>query len=229
MDRPSLADRIRSFKSSFSAASESSQNFSTHRIAPSDHQYKSIDDIVSLLRTRAIESVPQESTEEMSSIIEDLRSKNSEISISSTIRRPEPPPSLPDHHVNIHDLVRKLTVDEEDIEESADQILARIKSKLEQSGGRTYPGSGVLSHHHHRNVLIDPVMRHDCGVEMANLIQKNNSSQMIQLDSTCFDSCSRVGGGEASVIPDLVLLPHQGPYIESEIVRIRNKLYGGIK
>ena len=233
LDRPSLADRIRAFKNSLSSG-ESTEGQGTFR--RSSEQYNSIDDIVSLLRLRAVESLPAEPTEEISSIIEELRSKNSDLSISSpprelttAVRVVEKPAEV----VNIEDLVRRLTVDDENEEESPQRILARIKSRLE--GPQTtekiaaipQKNSSVVSSN---RVVIDADSRQVFGVGIGpEIFRERELVKSDPLILTRVDDPSGPLHDGASLIPDLVLLPHQLPYIAAESARIRGEIFRKIQ
>jgi hypothetical protein len=212
LDRPSLADRIKAFKNSLSSREEMG---TLRRTAET---YNSIDDIVSLLRARAVESViavhpPDPPAEELSSIIEELRSKNSEVSRSVVPRSEEQTPP------NIQDLVRRLT--ENDDDDSPEKIIFRIKNRLEIPTVKN--GSLVASN----KVVIDAETRSVAGVGTITDFTRNH--QLVKLDSLFFESTGRSTEETRSQIPDLVLLPHQQPYIASEAFKIRSEITKRIK
>lgn len=241
LDRPSLADRIRAFKSSLSDSSSSSRLVSdpgTFR-RTNDH-YNSIDDIVSLLRTRAVESVPAgEPSEDLSSIIEELRSKNNDISVSSppreiptAVRVVEKPPQ-----VNIEDLVRRLTTEDEDEDDSPEKILARIKSRLDTTPRDSSRSNPIVSVVPGNRIIIDSEQYTQCGVgtEPEIVLRRH---EMVKLDPVFvagnLETLERRppsprNGTVPWMIPDLVLLPHQLPYIAAESTRIRGEIFRKIK
>ena len=212
LDRPSLADRIKAFKNSLSPRADDSAT-----LRRTQETYNSIDDIVSLLRARAVESVvPEPPAEDISSILEELRSKNSDVSLSVPERRP--PPEEPP---NIQDLVRRLTENEDD--DSPEKIIARIKNRLDIPS--TKRSASIVGGN---TVVIDsikPPSLNCCGVGTSETVRNH---QLVKLDSFCFQSSSSPKM-TTSQIPDLVLLPHQQPYIAAEGSKIRSEILRRIK
>ena len=236
LDRPSLADRIRAFKTSLSSTESVDPHLGTFR--RSNEQYNSIDDIVSLLRTRAVESVAPiaaEPVEEISSIIEELRSKNSEVSISSPPREIHTAVRIPDKptEINISDLVRRLTVDDEE-DETPEKILDRIKNRLGSQIDTTKTNTKISPTLVSGNrVVIDSRHREMLGVGTGPDILRKH--EMVKFDPLVLvqnkpveNSCENTNY-HSNMIPDLVLLPHQLPYIEAETTRIRREIFRKIK
>jgi hypothetical protein len=139
-----LSDRIQRFKESSKENIPSLSLNTVRRIEISDPSYSSVEDIMTLLRTKATQS------------LENVILEDNMFDIPTSISPSKPPspasqtsPSIPSEKVNV--LLKKLSWQLNDSQEQPEEVIRRIRQRLKRNTGKEDMKLSTDTFHHQNN------------------------------------------------------------------------------